>query len=241
MSNEPDLRSLENSSNDRAMLLVNAAGGVLPGLGPMISTLITGHIPHQRMDRIADFLKHLAGRVSSIEQTLESCTAGSPELDILEDAFMAAGRAFSGEQRERLAKIAAFGLSSARQRHLEAKRLLAIVSELDDEQVLLLMSYSGRFAGDREFHRRHYSIVSPAIAARSQEQHHIRELALQRLASAGLLEQRYKKRVSRRSLSDPSHETIQTVPDGLGISPVGDWLVKRLVELDAADGPSGTF
>jgi len=115
----------------------------LPILGPMIAEMIDDLIPNQRIDRIAALLKALESKIDPEEKAkVEARMLEEKSIDLMEDGFLQAARALS---EERIAHIASLLKNSLTDEDLEQnayKRLLFILSEINDIEVLLLKYYT---------------------------------------------------------------------------------------------------
>ena len=67
----------------------------------------------------------------------------------------------SDERKAYIASIVANGLSGEEKDRLETKRLLSLLREIDDDQVIILTSYLQRHWNDEEFCERHDAVLAP--------------------------------------------------------------------------------
>ena len=228
---EPLPGNMETSPRDRAIALVKNLSSFLPGLGPLIAGIVLDDIPRQRTDRIQEFVEQLSSKVDGLDQKLAGCVPGSASLDILEEGMAASAKAFSAKQRARIASLVGYGLADSDRRHIETVRLLDLLAELDDTQVILLAAHSLTYRWDHAFNMRHLATLRqplPSLAS-PQEEHDektVRDLGIQQLVGLGLL--RVRMHTSRsRSLSHPEFEQVQTKASGVEISPLGELLLAR--------------
>lgn len=141
----PDERESTESAlaNKRIDYLVTTLKGVVGTVpfGGLVAEAVGATIPQQRVDRIADVLKRVATKVDDIQLAVETMNARfhSPEFtDVLEEALVQAGRAMSDERREHLANILANGLSEPELNHGRLKKLLSLLQDLADEEIIIL-------------------------------------------------------------------------------------------------------
>jgi hypothetical protein len=226
-----DLGDLDTLPRDRAIGLVKSLSSMLPGFGPLIASAFLDDIPGQRMDRFQDAIERLAAKVDDVE-AVARCTAGSPGLDILEDGMTKAVRAFSEQQRDRLMTIVAYGLADAERRRAEARRLLDVIAELDDEEIILLASHDLSLMRDPDFTMRHRAILTmPQLSVSAPQEAHdantVKQLGIQRLIGLGLLVHRLREQQIRRLGSSGVRES-RTVSDGIGITALGNLVLRRI-------------
>jgi hypothetical protein len=86
----------------------------------------------------------------------------TPEfLDIFEDCVSQTGRAVTDDRLENLASVLEKSLTDEQIKHLQTKRLLSILSELNDVEVIILQSYG--YMNPTEFRDQHKSIFQNAV------------------------------------------------------------------------------
>ena len=120
-------------------------------------------------------------------------------LDLLEEGIVQASRALTEERRCRLANLLAKSLSPKELKYAESKKLLNLLQELTDPELLWLAFYSKSPTLGSEYHKqlmeKHPEILQPASRTIGVAQEEIDRGALQdsyknTLVRLGLLRQR---------------------------------------------------
>lgn len=167
MSDDRD--NLETSNSDRIAAAVRMLGTLVPGVGSLIGEAIGSLIPHQRMDRAVAFLRLLADRIAALDARqahIEARLTSAEGLDLLEDGIRDAARALTPERMAYIATAVANGLTDDTLAHLETKRLLSILAEVNDVEIIILKSYDLTVAEAGRFHTGHVpELVGPARTA----------------------------------------------------------------------------
>lgn len=191
--------SLKTQKADVAALLARAGLGAVPYVGSLLSELVVTVIPNQRIDRLIKFAEKLELRLSIVEKSLLDSQLSSEEfVGVLEEVISQAAKSTSDERREYLASVVANGLSDKEVEHSETRRILTLLSELNDAEIIMLRFYLVRtIGGDEEFREKHKDIVmrqQPVIAAPQLEKdkYAITENYREHLISLGLLENEYR-------------------------------------------------
>ncbi len=191
--------SLETQRNDILVLLAKAGLGAVPYAGSLLAELIGFTIPNQRIDRLVRFAEKLNLRLSEIEKTkLNSMLSDDEFIGILEEAIAQASRSTTDKRREYLASIIANGLSSDAIEQNETRRILSLLSELNDSEIIILRSYLIRtIGGDEEFREKHKDVIRVQTPTSSAPQSEKDKAAINKnykehLTSLGLLENEYR-------------------------------------------------
>jgi hypothetical protein len=138
-------------------------GGVasVPLVGSLAVELLNVTIPNQRQERIEKLLNILSSKVFDIDlKQLQERFNSSDFIDIFEDILFQSVRATSGERLEYLASVVEYGLRQEEIDHLQIKRLLEILKEINDVEVILLQSYESRNRYNQDFEEKHSSIFN---------------------------------------------------------------------------------
>ena len=72
MMSNLDQNTLDSNRRDRLVSIANSAAGVLPGVGTLISEVMTAIIPDLRLERMVAFLKQLDSEVANIHGRLDT-------------------------------------------------------------------------------------------------------------------------------------------------------------------------
>lgn len=136
-------------------------GGIasVPLVGSFAVELLNVTIPNQRQERIEKLLTILSSKVFDIEpKQLEEKFNSSDFIDIFEDILFQSVRATSSERLEYLASVVEYGLRREEIDYLQIKRLLEILKEINDVEVILLQSYKKKNRYNRDFEKNHSNI-----------------------------------------------------------------------------------
>ncbi|MDE0010406.1 MAG: hypothetical protein OXU36_04640 [Candidatus Poribacteria bacterium] len=191
--------NLEVKRNDRIASALKATLGAIPYLGPLAAEIVGNLIPNQRVERIVSFVRALEAKIDPEERAkVQAKMLEEKSIDLMEDGFLQAARALSEERIEYIASLVKNGLTDEDSEHIAYKKLLSILAELNDIEVLILTSYSGGIMQQRDFQRKHQGIVTapPVHLGSSQEEvdkHAIYEAHKANLAHLGLLKIRFRQ------------------------------------------------
>lgn len=119
-------------------------GGVasVPLVGSLAVELLNVTIPNQRQERVEKLLNILSSKVFDIDsKQLQERFNSSDFIDIFEDVLFQSVKATSSERLEYLASILEKSLTDEEIKHLQTKRLLSILGEINDVEVIVLQSY----------------------------------------------------------------------------------------------------
>ncbi|WP_455181544.1 hypothetical protein [Azospirillum palustre] len=180
---EKDMPPLGETWRDRSLGLVKGAVGLVPVAGGILAELVGVVIPNQRLDRLEDYVRRLNDRLSDVDADEAQQRLSEPEaVDLFEDGATQAVRALSEERKEYIANIVGIGLKGEDKDRIEAKRVLAILREIDDDQVIILFSYMHENYYSDEFRERHSTILDPVFVHMQSSQEEIDAAALHELA-----------------------------------------------------------
>lgn len=131
----------------------------VPIVGSLAVELLNVTIPNQRQERIEKLLLILSSKVFDIAPEQLEEKFNSPDfVDIFEDILFQSVRSASSERLEYLASVVEYGLRQEEIDHLQIKRLLEILKEINDVEVVLLQSYEKRNRYNQDFREKHSSI-----------------------------------------------------------------------------------
>lgn len=126
---------------NRRDIIVSASKAVasfIPYVGPFMAEIIGVVIPNQRWDRISEYVRILNEKVVHLEEKINN----QESVDLLEDSLLQAARALTRERKEYIASMLKNGLMKEEQTHAEKKKLLSILGELNDIEIIFLKYYS---------------------------------------------------------------------------------------------------
>ncbi len=150
-------------------MLAKGVSGAVPVIGPFVAEVLGAVIPNQRADRFVKFLVAFEERVKKIEVDSGELKARfmSPEfIDIFEEGATQAAKAFLAERREYIAQILTNGLRESELNHLKTKKLLQLLSQVSDPEIIFLQFYflvqEGAPGEDNEFYQKHQGVMELA-------------------------------------------------------------------------------
>lgn len=227
------MSEINKNKTDIAVAIGKSVIGAAPYVGPLVSEVISNLIPNQRIDRIAKFVEKLDSKVSKLEQSKISSHFQNPKfIDLLEDGFRQASRALSEERINYLASLIKNSLSKDEISHIEAKRLIGILGELIDIEIIILRSHLHHHEEDPVFFERHESVLTPPSAHLGSseieaDKDTIFKSHRQNLVRLGLLKPRFKK-VKKGSLPVFDEKTGMMKTSGHSITRLGRMLLKYI-------------
>ena len=240
MSEEEGFPNLGPDSPDRAGALLRSAAGLVPGAGALISEIINELIPNQRQERLEIYVRMLSKKLDCLsEEVAHSRLHRIEAIAVFEDGAFQAARATSDERREHISSVVAFGISGEEKDLIEAKRLLGILQEVDDVQLVILSSYLWKNRHDEKFQTLHADILSGPRAHLGSDRKEIDEsviydLARQKLVSLSLLRPKFSK-PKRGELPEFDDKTGMIKSSGNEITPLGRLLLRRAGLADEED------
>lgn len=224
---------VDATRRDRTLSALQGLAGAVPVAGSIMANLLSQIIPEQRWERLGVYLSMLEGRLVAVEtQTLTSALREPRNVDLFEDGAIQAVRALSSERVEYIAALVARGLTSAEREEIEAKRLLKLLDEVDDDQIVILQSKLDRHMGSGEFYERHQRVLEPVRAHMQSSREDLDREAMYRLArrqlvDLGLLHQTFRK-PRKGDLPDFDEKTGMMKSQGTRLSPLGRLLLRRI-------------
>lgn len=231
MDEEPP--KLGAGASDHISALLRMGAGAIPVAGAAFSELITHVIPGVRLERIEEYLRWLTVKLQALTQEELQCRLQEPEnISTFEEGGYQCSRAITSDRREQIASIVAHGISGDSSAAIEARRLLNLLSELDDGQIIILSSHLSKNMFDDKFHERHRHILTgPAVHMQSPtediDKRAVHELAKAQLISLGLLRPRYKK-PKKGEAPEFDLKTGMVKASSVDLTPLGRLLLRRI-------------
>lgn len=193
--------SLETNKEDLMALFLKSIFGVVP-FGSPIGESISAIIPHQKLDRLIDFVKILNYKLKNAERKIEEHELKTAEFtDLLEDAYLQASRALSKERIEYIASLLKNSLTDEEIEHLGKKKLVSLLAELNDSEIIWLKNFSfyTRNVGVpeyKEFYDKHEKVLKPIPVYLGSDDNQVEKNALQKsykdnLLQLGLLKEKF--------------------------------------------------
>lgn len=224
-----------NKSNIAAIATKGILGGI-PYFGPLISEIVFAIIPDRRIQRIETVLKYLVSKIPEIDRPQVEQRIKSPEsVDLLEDGFIQASRALSEERKDYIASLIKNSLTNNELKHIEYKKLMSLLSELNDLEILILKS--NRISSERdEFWSKHRDSItlSPLTLDALQEdkdKYAFLEAYQLHLINIGLLKPYYSQ-PRKGTLPEFDHKTGMMEASGYSITYLGELLLRSIDQLE---------
>jgi hypothetical protein len=146
---------LGSNPRDREAALIRSLVGAIPYIGSALSEIITALIPNQRIERVEKYLLYLQQELARlVPDNLQERIRTPAAIDLIEDGAYQAARALSDERQRYIARCVASGIAADDVDHIREKRVLGILSQLDEEEILLLDAYGSSISeGGERFER----------------------------------------------------------------------------------------
>jgi sulfur relay (sulfurtransferase) DsrC/TusE family protein len=159
----------------------------------------------------------------------------SPEsVDLIEDGFVQASRALSEERKEYIASLLKNSLTDDQLKYIEYKRLLSILGELNDLEVLILKSLTFLHGeeGSNEFWEKHEKALNEPIAYLGSPQEEwdkfeIYKTHKEHLVRLGLLKIRFKK-PNKGEVPEFDEHTGMIKAQGYDITSLGELFLRSI-------------
>jgi hypothetical protein len=228
--------SMKTNRSDLAAALVRGLIGAAPLVGPLIAEILTATIPRQKMDRVVTFVKILDDKLSYLEEDVVKVRIKSEEFaDLLEDGITQASRSLSDERKSHIASLLKNSLTRDDLKHLEHKKILALLNELNDIEILFLKFYWLHAEDQREFWGKHKDALfrPPLYFGVGQveiDQDALKESYTTNLRRLGLVNARFP-RVEKGKLPDFDEKTGTLKASAVQTSSLGKLLL-RYIDLE---------
>ncbi|EIC9845550.1 hypothetical protein FG135_18980 [Vibrio cholerae] len=218
-----------------ASIISKGALGAIPLVGPLAAEVVGAIIPNQRIERIETLLHDLESRVKHAKiDGLDSKFLQPKFIDLLEDGFVQASRAFNSERIEYIASLLKNSLSDEQIKYEEYKKLLVILNDLNDIEILHLKSYSLDRDDEEydEFWHLHDETLTPPLTYMDSSEEDFDKQAIfetyrSRLVALGLIKIRYKK-PRKGELPEFDEKTGMIKANGHSITRLGSLLLRSL-------------
>ena len=173
---------------------------LVPIVGPYVAAMIDEIVPN-RLDRVARLAEILADRVDNLELFQRECTQNEYFQELVMQGIEQVARNPGEERRERIASIICNGLAAGQRNYDESNRVLRILGELSDTEIVHLMNCaesSGVVFEDTNWRESNEEVLEPVYATFGSSPETVRESIKQdfhyeRLFKLGLLEERRRE------------------------------------------------
>ena len=219
---------------DKIAIISKGLLGAIPFVGPMMAEVAGSVIPNQRIDRIEAFLKILEEKIDEKDkEKFQERFSQTENVDLIEDSFIQASRALSDERKHYVAALLKNSLINSSIEYIEGKRLLSILSNLNDIEILMLKWHeSNTYDGNDSFWEKHKNVLQgPSVSLGSSEEeldkHAIFETHKRNLTNFGLLKPRFRN-LKKGEIPEFDSKTGMMKSQGHQITLLGRLLLKRL-------------
>jgi len=225
--------NLNDNNLDRAVTLAKGVLGAAPVVGSIMAEVVGAIIPNQRIDRIVRFVEILNNKLDTISQDIIRLKVQDEYfIDLLEDSFILASRAITDERKEHIATVIKNSIIHEELSHLEEKRLLNLLSELSDAEIIMLQFYALIGQDQKEYLVKHRDILEAPIVHMGSSKEEINREAIyktfkQNLVSLNLLTPRYVK-PKKNELPEFDDKTGMMKVNGYNITTLGRLLLTYL-------------
>lgn len=233
----PEQTSLQLGSKavDRRVAVYKGILGNVPILGGLMAEVVSAVIPEQQSDRLRQFVEALEVKIQDLDPEQVEARFQEPEfIDLLQESLTQAVRAVAQERIEHITEIVHQSLSDKDCSYIHFKKLLYILKELNDLEVLMLCSYGRRHDNDfREQHGDTTQVVKPAFGCTQEDSDNYLVQAAHRahLVRLELLSPRFKK-PKKGQLPEFDEKTGMMTVKGYNITSLGRLLLRTIGELD---------
>ena len=182
---------------DYAAIVARGSLGPIPYIGPLLAEIVGTLIPNQRFERLADFVRKLEEKIAVLglaQEELRKRFTSPESIDLFEDSAWQAARALSDERKGHIAALMKNGLMAEQAEHLQYKRLLSMLGEVNDVEILVLKYHSYLSHAEKmEFFNKHEKALPPhhAVIGSSRDEKDkaiVRESYEDHLVRMGLLQ-----------------------------------------------------
>jgi hypothetical protein len=228
---------LEAKSVDIAASAMKSAVGMLPTIGPFLSELVGFIIPNQRFDRIVKYSVELEKKLQTIDNSVIKLALQDENFtELMEESIRQAASSVSDERRIYIASLVKNSLTPEEISFIESKRLLKILGEINDIEVIWLRFYlCPLLGGDTEFRKKHENVIKYDRVKISSSQKVIDKEALQKnyqmhLAQLGLLRPKYDSMKFNQSIQLPIMDFANRglKINSYEITPLGSLLIRQI-------------
>lgn len=211
---------LGSGPQDHVAALLRAVAGAVPVAGGALAEVVGYVIPSARAKRIEEYLVYLAQRLDEVHTNIAIAKLSSaPSTDLIEEGARQSARALSEDRRKQIARIVAEGIACAELPHIQSKRILRLLDQIDDAELIVLVSYLHRNQHDREFWKKHESILAVHPAALGSTTAEIEADIIHQIGKAHLIQL----------------DLLRSGDRGVEISPSGRLLLQRIGLADDDD------
>ena len=224
---------MKNKMSDIAVILGKVGLSSIPTVGPLVAEIIGNLIPDLRFKRIFSLLEALESKIDPEEkEKIEARMLEEKSVDLMEDGFLQAARALSEERIEHIASLLKNSLTDEDLERSAYKRLLFLLGEINDGEVIILKSYSMYGTEQQEFWENHREVLTAPVVYLGASQEEVDKNAIyetykMNLTHLGLLRIRFKK-PKRGEFPELDEKTGMVKASGYDITSLGRLLLRSI-------------
>lgn len=162
---EPEI-SLCTSKEDLFAAGIKTVGGFVP-FGSAFAEILSVAIPNQKLERVANLVDILNYKIQTAERKIEEVELKTQEFtDLFEDGVIQASRSLTRERLDHIASVLKNSIIDNELDHLGKKKLLSLLGQLNDAEIIWLKSYSFRLRSlsqpdYKEYFAKHRAVLEP--------------------------------------------------------------------------------
>lgn len=222
------------NKSDVLTVISKGALGAIPLIGPLAAEVVGTLIPNQRVDRIESFLRKLEETISlECSENITRNFTKEEAIDVLEESMIQASKALTEDRKKYIAQLVANSLSEEEIRNIEYKRLLQILGDINDAEIIILKNESFEYFDDElePFQEKHKHILSPKDLWEERTPEEAEADAIfssysQHLVSLGLLKPKFK--IKKGETPDFDEKTGMIKSTGYEVTELGGMLLKSI-------------
>lgn len=228
--------NLNENNVDMATSLTKGIVGMVPVMGSIMAEVVGMIIPNQRIDRIAKYIELLEKKLEGIDQDILKLKIQDEYfIDLLEDSMLLASRAITEERKDYIATIIKNSITKNELNHLEDKRILNILSQINDGEIIILQSYALIGQEQRDYINTHSDILETPLVHMNSSVEEIDRKAIyqtfrQNLVALNLLIPKYIK-PKKNELPEFDNKTGMIKATGYSVTSLGK-LILRYLDLE---------
>jgi len=207
--------------------------GMIPGVGGILAEVAGQLIPQQRLERLEAYARQLSDRLDEMgEDQLREKLEDPEGIDLFEEGALQSVRALSPERQDYITSIVASGITGDEKARIESKRMLKLLREIDDDQMIILAGKLRRNERDKSFHDRHAEIFDrPRVHMESErtelDKEALFELARVELVRLGLLAPTFKA-LKKGEFPEFDQKTGMIKQQSRRLTPLGRMLLRHV-------------
>lgn len=225
--------NLSDNAADNSLAVFRVAASNVPIVGSIFQEIFSSVIPNQKHHRMRLFAEVLDQKIGYMEQDVLRLKMKTEEfVDLLEDAVPQAARAMTDERREYIASFLKTSLTDDELTHLQQKKLLAMLNELNDAEIIFLRYKSLVGQEQEDFWETHKNLLSPIpVVIRGERSGYDKEAFRRsyqsKLFELGLMERRFN-RLKKGEMPEFDEKTGMMKSQNDSLSGIGHLLLRYI-------------